>query len=273
LLLDVKKHQKKFQRPIETFSLVLDLQGVKLDGKSSQFLNMCSENDNLNYPERLGRMIVINSPWIFPFLWKIVSPFIDAKTKAKISIIYGKYTEELIKFISPDTLPKEYGGQCECLGVGKKCVEVFDINDLKLSDVSSSSGETSETDKVTIPAGKKFEVKLSVNKTGGSIHWFFRVEKDYNINFSVEFMSDNNEKKVIKTPAKLLADQGEYNTVGGGTATVIFDNSFSYFRSKSMQYSAIVLQNDDKPPVQGTPEPLPPSIQGKNNDDQTQSTI
>jgi len=248
--------------------MVLDLDGVKMGSNSSTFLNICSENDNLNYPERLGRLIVINSPWIFPFLWKIASPFIDAKTKAKISIIYGKYTAELMKFIPPESLPKEYGGDCQCLGSGKDCVEVFDIRELKLSDVSNQVMTTDATDKMTIEARKKHETKLQIGRLGGTVHWFFRVDNKYNINFSVDFFNDNKEKLEVRAPSKLLADQGEFSSSVGGTVTLIFDNSFSYLRAKSIQYSAIVIPNDETPPEQGHPDTTGLHLTGSRTDDQ-----
>ncbi len=94
---------KKFGRHIETFAMVLDLNGVTF-GNNNDFLALASENDNNNFPERLGRIIVINTPWVFPFFWKIASPFIDAKTKAKIAVVYGNPTADLIKDIAVDGL-------------------------------------------------------------------------------------------------------------------------------------------------------------------------
>lgn len=38
------------------------------------------------YPERLGKLLIINSPYIFVAVWKIVYPFIDKNTKKKVSL-------------------------------------------------------------------------------------------------------------------------------------------------------------------------------------------
>jgi len=227
LLLKTEEASKKFGKNIETFTLVLDLEGIKMDTrKTNDFLTICSLNDADNYPERLGRMIIINTPWVFSFLWKIVAPFIDAKTKSKISIIYGNYTEDLLKYIPPETLPKEYGGSCSCKGSTSKCIPEYDLSDLRISDMSDVNG--GDVDKVTIPAGKKHEIKLVAGAKGASVHWFFRVQGDYNITFRIEVAEEKKEKQVVRKVAKALADQGSHTIQFPATITVIFDNEFLF---------------------------------------------
>jgi hypothetical protein len=42
-----------------------------------------------HYPERLYKAYCIRPPWIFSGFWKLISPFIDIKTKTKIVMITG----------------------------------------------------------------------------------------------------------------------------------------------------------------------------------------
>lgn len=42
----------------------------------------------LHFPERLGKMILVNPPSVFSFLWKLFSPVIDPPTKEKVEIVY-----------------------------------------------------------------------------------------------------------------------------------------------------------------------------------------
>jgi hypothetical protein len=275
LLKMAEEASKKCGKHIETFSLVLDLTGVKLgNGESTGFLTACSENDSWNYPERLGRIFVINTPWVFPFIWKIIAAFIDTKTKNKISVLYGKYESDLQGFIDVDTVPKEYGGNCECKGKGVKCITEYDVKDLKLSDLAGGV-ESKNTNKnvVTIPAGQNFSLMLDVHAGGGTVHWFFRVEDDYNVNFSVECQVKGQEKETVKKPNKIVADQGQHSCNDKASYTLIFDNSFSYFKSKVLQYQAVVINNDEKPNETGdATESLAAlqlsSVKGKDDDTQ-----
>jgi hypothetical protein len=41
------------------------------------------------FPERMGHAIVYQAPWIFNSFWKLVSPFMDARTKSKIIFVRG----------------------------------------------------------------------------------------------------------------------------------------------------------------------------------------
>lgn len=41
-----------------------------------------------NYPETMGRLLIVRAPRIFGVLWTLVSPFIDENTRKKF-LIYG----------------------------------------------------------------------------------------------------------------------------------------------------------------------------------------
>lgn len=36
------------------------------------------------YPERLGKLLIVHSPYIFMTAWKVIYPFIDNNTKKKV---------------------------------------------------------------------------------------------------------------------------------------------------------------------------------------------
>lgn len=36
------------------------------------------------YPERLAKLYFLNAPFIFGAVWKVVSPFIDSRTRRKV---------------------------------------------------------------------------------------------------------------------------------------------------------------------------------------------
>lgn len=62
------------------------------------------------YPERLKVAHVINAPKIFSILWKVVKTFLDPNTRSKVRIYGHTPTEDLLKQVPSENLPKCYGG-------------------------------------------------------------------------------------------------------------------------------------------------------------------
>ncbi|KAL1296569.1 hypothetical protein AAFC00_000067 [Neodothiora populina] len=59
-------------------------------------------------PERLGRALISQLPWYVSTFFKLISPFIDPVTKEKM-----KFNEDLRKYVPPEQLWKESGGDLE----------------------------------------------------------------------------------------------------------------------------------------------------------------
>ena len=72
-----------------------------------------------HYPELMGKLIIVNAPWVFKSAWSFVKPMLDAKTVSKISI-YGSdkdaFSQALLELVDADQLPSLYGGDCICDG-------------------------------------------------------------------------------------------------------------------------------------------------------------
>ncbi|KAG6392256.1 hypothetical protein SASPL_146470 [Salvia splendens] len=63
------------------------------------------------YPERLGKLLIINAPYIFMTAWKMVYPFIDKNTKKKIVFVEDKKLRAtLLEDIDENQLPDCVGG-------------------------------------------------------------------------------------------------------------------------------------------------------------------
>jgi len=101
---------------IETTCGVIDLEGWHLGlitKSSSKLMQMIAETDSDHYPERLGIVFVINCPPTLVVAWKIMSVWLDARTKEKIHFLAGKkeYLPTLLKYIDEDQIPAIYGGK------------------------------------------------------------------------------------------------------------------------------------------------------------------
>ncbi|KAL4887354.1 CRAL-TRIO domain-containing protein [Aspergillus karnatakaensis] len=93
----------------ETLALIVDYSQTK----SGQNATIGQARDTVHflqnhYPERLGRALVINMPFIIMGFFKIVTPFLDPVTREKL-----KFNEDLNKHIPSSQLMKSVGGEVE----------------------------------------------------------------------------------------------------------------------------------------------------------------
>ncbi|KAI1175427.1 cral trio domain-containing protein [Nemania sp. FL0916] len=58
-----------------------------------------------HYPERLGRALIVNVPWVVWGFFKLITPFIDPLTKEKL-----KFNEDMTQYVDPEQLVTDYNG-------------------------------------------------------------------------------------------------------------------------------------------------------------------
>lgn len=100
---------------VETFVCVVDAQGwgVRLATSDAfAFIKSMADTDAAHYPERLGRLIVINAPFALSWAWSIIVTFLDEVTKAKISIYLSESSWKPVLFdlVDKSSVPNMYGG-------------------------------------------------------------------------------------------------------------------------------------------------------------------
>lgn len=103
---------------LETCCTIMDLKGVTLTRIPSVYSNI-SQASTLSqnyYPERLGKLYLINAPWGFSTIWSVLKGWIDPVTVQKIKILGSGYQKELLSQIPAENLPVEFGGTCQCEG-------------------------------------------------------------------------------------------------------------------------------------------------------------
>jgi hypothetical protein len=109
---------RKFGHLLETCCTIMDLKGVTVT-KIPQVYSHIRQASNLSqnyYPERLGRLYLINAPWGFSTVWSMIKGWIDPVTVQKIHILGYNYQSELLAQIPAENLPKLFGGKCACEG-------------------------------------------------------------------------------------------------------------------------------------------------------------
>eukprot|EP00798_Chlamydomonas_sp_ICE-L_P003578 gene3578-13657_t len=90
-------------KPIVTAIVVIDLQGLSLTIVSQLYFQDY-------YPEHLGQMYIINTPFIFKTIWAFVYPMLEERTRKKIHVIGSDYVKTLKEIIPPENLPAQFGG-------------------------------------------------------------------------------------------------------------------------------------------------------------------
>lgn len=83
--------------------------GVISRKKATVFLaNVSGEN----YPEMLDRVYLVNVPWLFEKVYKIIKPALDPHTVSKF-VIHSGIPPEFKDILDLDMLPKEFGGNSD----------------------------------------------------------------------------------------------------------------------------------------------------------------
>ncbi|KAK3077617.1 cytosolic factor, phosphatidylinositol/phosphatidylcholine transfer protein, partial [Coniosporium uncinatum] len=103
---------------LETTCTIMDLKGVGISSAPSVYgyLQNASGVSQNYYPERLGKMYIINAPWGFSSVFSVIKRFLDPVTVNKIHVLGSGYQKELLSQVPKENLPKAFGGTCECKG-------------------------------------------------------------------------------------------------------------------------------------------------------------
>lgn len=102
--------------PITQTLAILDLKGVglrHLSGDVKHILSAITSIDQNNYPETLGKTLIINAPSVFRAIWAIVKPMLDPRTQAKIEVCPSNYMKVLSKWVDMENIPSYLGGKSQ----------------------------------------------------------------------------------------------------------------------------------------------------------------
>ncbi|KAA0025747.1 hypothetical protein IC582_019846 [Cucumis melo] len=137
--------------------------------------------------------------------------------------------------------------------------EVFNNAPFFISaDVACAANERKSDSykEISVPAGKTYEVSLSVESINSYIAWDFSLvqgKMNMDIGFSVECESPGGVKTLILPHKRYESDQGNFCTCMAGDYKLIWDNTYSTFFKKVLRYKV-----DCIPPVV---EPVQPAAE------------
>eukprot|EP00466_Bigelowiella_natans_P001725 jgi/Bigna1/78547/fgenesh1_pg.55_\ len=189
---------KKEKRPIFQTTVVVDMGGSSMESRHFvPYFKDMSQQDEQNYPEIVNAVFVVNSPWVFPYLYGLVKHFIDPNTREKVRVYSSGYEKELLKEIDVKTLNIKYGGENN--------EELPTVRGVKMKN-----REEEMTSKNVAARDSLEVVNACEDKKGGKFEWVFKLD-DLDIDFKVEWKGakDKNPKTLIDE-SRITEHSGEY---------------------------------------------------------------
>ncbi|AEO56552.1 hypothetical protein MYCTH_2301639 [Thermothelomyces thermophilus ATCC 42464] len=90
----------------ETLALLINFKQGKSRSNTAPSLSLAREVLHIlqhHYPERLGRALIINMPWIVTGFFKLITPFIDPNTREKL-----KFNEDMSQYVPTEQMWSEF---------------------------------------------------------------------------------------------------------------------------------------------------------------------
>ncbi|KAI8084267.1 CRAL-TRIO domain-containing protein [Gilbertella persicaria] len=115
-------------KPIHSETIIFDCTNMSLwQFHMSAFthLKAIAEIVQNYYPETLHRLFIVNAPSAFVVMFKVIKPWLNARTLEKIHVLGNNYQSILLKYIEPENLPDFLGGTCQCQHMPGGCVPMI----------------------------------------------------------------------------------------------------------------------------------------------------
>ncbi|KAL1140341.1 hypothetical protein AAG570_000273, partial [Ranatra chinensis] len=178
-------------KPISTWCLLVDLEGLNMRHlwrPGVRALLRIIEIVEANYPETLGRVLIIRAPRVFPILWTLVSTFIDDVTRTKFLFYGGNDYQEpggLIDYIPQEYVPDFLEGPCKTkVQEGGLVPKSLYLTESELAKEGGHMTDDSIYQSVSLAKGHIHEVPIHIEESGSVITWDFDVMRQ-DITFTV----------------------------------------------------------------------------------------
>jgi hypothetical protein len=210
---------------------VQDLNGLgwkHLTKETMDCLKLVSFVDQNNFPESVRKMYIINAPSMFTAIWKLIKPMIDKRTITKLSIMGSGYEEELRALIPLEELPVWAGGMNDRVAMP--------VNFHKQVNNDEEGDDNMFLTKLKIPAREKTTILIKIRTKNTTIGWKFFL-KSNDIGFYITYKKNSKaEEKTVLENTKYEKHQGTYVAKHRGFYYIIFDNTYSWTKKKTVRY-------------------------------------
>uniref|UniRef100_A0A4W5PEU7 SEC14 like lipid binding 1 n=1 Tax=Hucho hucho TaxID=62062 RepID=A0A4W5PEU7_9TELE len=247
-----EENTKVFGRPISCWTCLVDLEGLNMRHlwrPGVKALLRIIEVVEANYPETLGRLLILRAPRVFPVLWTLVSPFIDENTRKKFLIYAGNDYQGpggLLDYIDKEVIPDFLGGECMCEvpegGLVPKSL-YRTAEELENEDISLWTETIYQS--ASVFKGAPHEVVIEIIDAASVITWDFDVCKG-DVVFHLY-----HSKRAPQPPRKdPLVGQHSSITAPGGNNIQLIDKSWTLGLDYSMVESPLTCKEGES--VQGS---------------------
>ncbi|XP_014244140.1 SEC14-like protein 1 [Cimex lectularius] len=178
-------------KPISTWCLLVDLEGLNMRHlwrPGIKALLHIIEIVEANYPETLGRVLIIRAPRVFPIMWALVSTFIDDITRTKFLLYGGNDYQEpggLVDYIPEEYIPDFLGGPCKTVVQDVSLIpKSMYLTEGELCKEGHHMTDDSIYHSVSITKSQTHDVSINITDIGSVITWDFDIMKE-DVSFSV----------------------------------------------------------------------------------------
>ncbi|KAH6943759.1 hypothetical protein HPB50_026935 [Hyalomma asiaticum] len=214
----------KAGKPISAWTCLLDLEGLNMRHlwrPGMRALLHIIEMVESNYPETMGRCLVVRAPRVFPILWALVGTFINDTTRSKFTFFADTGPTAppgLAEFVDPSYLPDFLGGPCQTsIPDGGLIPKTFYMSEEDYEREKADGMHLFDDTmyhSVSLARGQVHEVVINVADQGSVICWDFDIMKE-DVSFTV--LHTTHELPPPKTTSAESAEgdnDGDEETVG-----------------------------------------------------------
>eukprot|EP01087_Luapelamoeba_hula_P011057 TRINITY_DN2979_c0_g1_i4.p1 TRINITY_DN2979_c0_g1~~TRINITY_DN2979_c0_g1_i4.p1 ORF type:complete len:438 (+),score=103.72 TRINITY_DN2979_c0_g1_i4:182-1315(+) len=222
---------EKLGKSCHAHIIIEDLNGLgwgSIYTPGMDIMRKCINIDQSYYPNTLKKYYVVNAPAIVTMLFKMVSPWLDTATAAKVNILGSDYQETLLADIDASELPVEFGGTSDFVVTGG-------------GPYSGAKDDGSMVSPLEVTVGRqdKYEARVIIENERSLITWKFSTV-GYDIGFGIQFETASGEREAVvaidRVNSHEEAIEGCYTAEKTGTYFLVWDNTFSTWTKKTLTY-------------------------------------
>ncbi|XP_053707520.1 SEC14-like protein 1 isoform X1 [Synchiropus splendidus] len=242
-----EENTRVFGRPISCWTCLLDLEGLNMRHlwrPGVKALLRIIEVVEANYPETLGRLLILRAPRVFPVLWTLVSPLIDENTRKKFLVFAGNDYQGpggLENYIDRAIIPDFLGGDSMCDipegGTVPKC-------QYRTAEELESQENRLLTDSIyksaSVFKGSPFEMLIHITEASSVITWDFDVSKG-DVMFKIY-----HSRRAPQSPRR----EATVASIGGSLNVPLIERSWVLGQDYSMVERALACKDGES--VQGS---------------------